>query len=220
MNACPGPCNSAWRRAEAAVDGKGRPIPHQLTAESGDPVWCWRCSRLIAQRLAELDDLVALLQAELGGRRAGIDPTGLKPARRGSPSPSPAVDDVDEIQRTLESWESAYRDLRSLPPRPPRSPELRVTMCISWLAKNLTGALGSDLGKDLGQEVLRLYSMARRWTSTDRATHRKDAPCPRCGRKWLTQHDDGYIRCERASCGRIMTLDEYDAYTLDLARSS
>lgn len=189
---------------------------HDLAPAYGDPVWCPPCAWAIAARLADLDDLVALLEAEVAGQRGTSDDAPVT-GSKGSPSPSPAVDDIDEITRLLEYHEDAYRELRGLPRRPVRGPEMRVAMCAGWLGRHIDGLLASPLAEEFGRDVSRLHAMARRRTRTDQAKVRKPAPCPRCDTKALTHHDgDRYVVCE--SCGRLMTLDEYDAHAQALTR--
>lgn len=204
-SACPGPCNRCWRDTPSRAD---------LTPVPGDPIWCTGCARGIAARLGELDDLVALLEAEVGGQRAAGSDAPVS-GSKGRPSPSPAVDDVDEIVRTLEAWETAYREHRHLPPPPARTAEHRVMLCTAWLQRHLVGVLASDLGPDFGEDIARLHRMARRRTSTDPSKTRKPIPCPRCDTKALWHHD-GERHVECAGCGRLLTLDEYDELTRDL----
>lgn len=239
---CPGGCNSGWRRAEAPhrqavadldaaltredpadpaelrdLEARVTAARHTLRATPGQPVWCDRCGRGIAQRLLELDDLVPMLEAELGGRRTGIDETGIRTTGP-APSPSPAVDDLDEVLRTLHLWEDAYRELRGFPFRPARPADLRFTLSIRWLHGRILGILGAPFAEELGRDVLRLHSLVRRRTSTDPAKRRMPEPCPRCDLKAVTHHaGDAHVACEK--CGRAMLLRDWDAYCLDLAKT-
>lgn len=216
---CPGTCNTAWRKAELARDHNDKPVPHTLRPQVGYPVWCDRCARGIAARLLELDDLVPMLEQELAGRRAGIDDgTGIKAPGNHTPSPSPVVDDLDEILRTLHLWEDSYRELRGFPPRPARPADLRFAHCIQWLHGRILGILGAPFAEELGRDVIRLHAMARRRTSTNPAKRRMPEPCPRCDLKAVTHHaGDAHVACER--CGRVMLLRDWDAYCLDLAKA-
>jgi hypothetical protein len=201
---CPGPCNRAHRDN-----------PDHVPAIAGDPTWCPGCATGIAARLADLDDLVALLEAEIDGHRGQTTDASPVSGTRGRPSPSPAVDDVDEIVRTLEAWEAAYREHRRLPHTPTRAAEHRVMLTTAWLTRHLPGLLASDLARDFGLEITRLHRMAKRRTSTDPSKTRKPIPCPRCDTKALWHHDgDRHVECE--NCGRLLTLDEYDDLTRDL----
>lgn len=221
---CPGPCNGTWRRAEKARELDGQ--PHTLRPVPGQPVWCTHCADLIRARLVDLDDLVALLQAEATAQRApaGDDPVSGTPSR---PSPAPIVDDIDEITRALEQIEAAYRTWRRWPAAPPRAAELRVMTCTAWLDQHLDGVLavtaavrcGRPLSAAAGAAVLRLHRLARARTATDPAKRRMPVPCSRCDMRALTHHSgDTYVACE--ACGRLMLLQEYDAYVLELARST
>lgn len=202
-------------RAHLLMDHQLCPGSHQHP-EAGDPTWCSRCAGAIRARLVELDDLLTWIDAEIDGHR-GVSSEDPVSGTKGKPSPSPAVDDLDEIARTLQAWEDAYRELRGFPPTPRRDAELRVPGCIRWLTTILDGALKSPLGKDLGQEILRLSVMARRRCQSDPAKRRLPAPCVRCNLKAVVHHaGDGHVGCE--SCGRLMLLREWDEYVIALQR--
>ncbi|MCX5063759.1 hypothetical protein OG895_43490 [Streptomyces sp. NBC_00201] len=55
---CPGPCNNAWRTAEA------NGTDHDLTPTWGDPIHCGRCTTRTLAQLAELPELVAAISLE------------------------------------------------------------------------------------------------------------------------------------------------------------
>jgi hypothetical protein len=233
MSNCPGPCNAAHRKAEeayrAAVAGhmnrvlggedSDPPQPHTLRPEPGQPVWCRRCASIIRACLAELDDLTAILEAEVAGKRgqAGDKVSG----SAGSPSPAPKADDVDEILTTLEEWEQAYRDLRQWPARPLRGRTApRGIGCVSWLTRHLDGILGSPMAVDFGAEILRLHRMAQEASRTSPDTVRKPIPCPRCNRRSLIHKGgDKHVKCEVDTCGRLLTLQEYDDMVAATARA-
>jgi hypothetical protein len=112
--ACPGGCNRAWRDAEDRFDDRGRPVRHDLTPTPGAPIWCLACATAIVEQLAELADIVHLLEHEIGGQRGTTDDAPVS-GSRGRPSPCAAVDDIDEITRRLEYWEDAGRELLGQP---------------------------------------------------------------------------------------------------------
>lgn len=232
---CPGPCNAAWRKAEvlyqlaldvhekrlAAGLPSEEPVPHDVRPEPGAPVWCRRCASIVRACLHELDDLTAILEAEVAGRRGQADGPKVS-GSASSPSPAPKADDVDEIVTTLEEWEQAWRERRGWPARPLRGRSApRSIGCVSWLARHLDGILADpDVAPDFGLELLRLHRAATRATATHPDKVRKPLPCPRCDRKTLV-HEGGarHVACEAEGCGRLLTLDEYDQLAAATARA-
>ncbi|HEX2315157.1 MAG TPA: hypothetical protein VHJ17_15550 [Thermomonospora sp.] len=169
MSPCPGPCNSPRQRSRRPA---GAPV-------AGDPVWCRRCQSLLRTRLAELDDLAARLGGALDERRRG----GAEKVSgtRGRPSPSPAVDDLDELLHTLLGWEDAYRAARGFGPRPRRgryAPTLAA--CVAWLGAHLDGLLTFAGARDFGEEVLTLHRRLNSRTAPDAPRRRPATPCPAC----------------------------------------
>ncbi|MFD1277436.1 hypothetical protein ACFQ51_52735 [Streptomyces kaempferi] len=59
---CPGPCNNAWRRAEAALAETG--TEHHLTPAWGQPVQCGSCVERGRHQLTELPELLAAVHLE------------------------------------------------------------------------------------------------------------------------------------------------------------
>lgn len=232
MTACPGRCNSAYCRAQQAYEAEAAvnadrvaegfpsrpPEPHGLILEPGDPVWCRRCATLVRVCLAELDDLAAILEAEAAGQRA---PDVRVSGTPGAASPSPRVDDALDILQTLEGWERDYRDHRGWPQPPLRGRTApRRTGCIAWLADHLDGVLAAPGAADFGAEVLRLHRAATARTATGPDKVRKPIACPRCDRRSLV-HKGGakHVECETDGCGRLLTLEEYDALAEATARA-
>ncbi|WP_158581625.1 hypothetical protein [Actinomadura spongiicola] len=169
---------------------------------AGEPVWCRPCQSLLRHRLVELDDLAAKIGAALDQRRSG--PGEKVSGTRTRPSPSAAVDDLDELLHTLLGWEDAYREARSLPPRPRRgrfAPTLAGT--VAWLAQHLDGLLAFDGAADFGREILDLH---RRLRSSNRtgAPRRPTAACPDCDLMTVSPdpHADE-VRC--GACGWTST---------------
>ncbi|MFI6516849.1 hypothetical protein ACIBF1_14910 [Spirillospora sp. NPDC050679] len=169
MPLCPGPCNNPRRPRRPA---SGPPTP-------GDPVWCGRCQVLLRARLAELDDLAAKLAAspetQGSGRSERVS------GSRSRPSPSPAVDDLDELLRTLLGWEDAYREHRSFAPRPRRGRyAATLASCVAWLGAHLDGLLVFPGAADFGLEVMEMHRRLRSRTSSPAPRRRAPEPCPEC----------------------------------------
>ena len=217
---CPGACNAANRRAARDADPDA-PTP-ALRWTAGDPVWCVRDATAIRHCLTQLSDLAALLAADVAGQRGPAGEDAKVTTSRGHPSPSPAVDTLDEILRCLEDHEATYRRRRRLPDAPQRMAELRVDLAVAFLLRHLDGALAvvaADAGVQLGRDIVRLHRLARAHTHSDEARRRMPVPCPRCDLKSLSYRaGDTYVSCE--SCGRLMLLGEYHDHVADLARRS
>lgn len=226
---CPGACNAAtrrlqrdhaaltiWHAGDPATRGPAPAAP-LLRWTDGEPNWCPRDATAIAGRLAELVDLVPLLEATIDGHRGPAGDDAKVTVSQGHPSPAPAVDDIDEVLRTIEAYEVTYRALRGFPPPPARSADLRLCLSAAFLQRYLRGALGSAVGHQLGYDITRLHRMVRARTHSDEAKRRMPAPCPRCDMKCLTYRaGDTYVACE--GCGRLMLLGEYDAHVTELTR--
>lgn len=186
-------------------------MPHALSPVDGSPIWCGPCTVGILTRLDELPHLVGLLEHEVAGQRGGSDDAPVS-GSRGRPSPSAAVDDIDEVTRLLEFWEDAHREHHDHPPRPFRPYGARVPASVRWLTGHADQVLAAPWAEELGRDVARLHRLARRRTATDEAKDRKPVPCPGCDLLALVHAaGDKYIGCD--SCGRLLSFDEYDSWT-------
>lgn len=245
---CPGQCNgsareayAAWRKALAVYEqaaatwaalpagrrgmAPARPEPPVIARALGDPVWCARCVARIRSALAEIDDLAALLAANIdghsGGRGAG---TGRISGSAEPPSPSPAVDLLDALYGALVDLEDHWRARRRYPPRPSRAgrPGSRGaharTRTISWLLGQLDAMLAQPDSARLGADVLAWRHRLQRATSSAPERRRREARCPKCARRALRTRDDGDIRCGR--CGHTLTEDEYGGLVEMQARAA
>ena len=251
MSICPGSCNRSWRRAEDAHqtalqvwEGEcGRwetdyyagtatsarpaePEPHGVIPAQGEPVWCSRCTSLIRRAVLELDDLAAILTAQVDGHRppaAGQRVSG----SGGSPSPEPRLDTLDELLRELGWWEGKYRAAQGWPTRPAGGRfATALTRTVAWLHQHLDGMLAIESAAEFGRDVLGWNRRLQDLTRTRADVVRKPVPCPRCGSKQLVLKDAdrprdrrvecaGWVTADRP-CGRMLTMDEYselaDAY--------
>ncbi|MCW2915508.1 MAG: hypothetical protein JWN52_3576 [Actinomycetia bacterium] len=219
---CLGPENRGWRDAQVAYaralkdweatdsgERGDRPVPSTIQPVMGDPVWCGKCAGALRRMLAELDDLAAIYAAEADGHRTkpGSERVSGSAGRR---SPSPVADDLDELYGDLHGWESAYRG---------EDPQARrgylatsITTVVAWLGAHFDGIItNTDIALNFGQEVRQWHKKLRGRTSAGAEKHTKKRPCPRCDQRTLTwKEGEDYVECE--SCGRLMTLDEYDHY--------
>lgn len=179
--------------------------------DPGDPVWCPACAGVIADQLRALNRLVVDLEAEVeaqSGALSGGDPVS---GTKATPSPSSAVDDVDEITRLLDYWEDAHREHAGHTFRPARPYGRRVPGAIAYLLEHLGAVLAAPYADEFGRDINRAHARARRRTAQDQARTRKPIPCPSCDLLALS-HEAGakYIDCR--SCGRLLTFSEYDSW--------
>ncbi|MFC6930047.1 hypothetical protein ACFQHO_06650 [Actinomadura yumaensis] len=154
-------------------------------------------------------------------RRAARRGRGRPAARRagegvGQPRrrvPSPVADDLDELIRTLLSWEDAYREDRGLGPRPRRgryAPTL--SKCLAWLGAHLDGLLRFPGAEDFGAEVLDLHRRLKGRTTGGGPRRATPLPCPRCDLLTLA-HDVVAERVRCRQCRWSATVEEYEAYS-------
>ena len=124
---CVGPCNNRLRKAreeyqkalaayDDAVEQRAadpslpepqKPEPPEIRPWYGNP-FCPRCQAKLRLRLAELDDLAAIVAREADGHRGGPDAERVSGSRT-TQSPSPAVDALDEMASAMRGWEAAAR---------------------------------------------------------------------------------------------------------------
>lgn len=228
--ACPGSCNGRWREAMAAYDealaaydpldsAQERPVPPNLLAWPGEPVWCTGCQSRIRQRLSQLDRLAALLAFEADGH--GEPAAASEHVRRSSDpaSPSPAADDLDELTRMLIAWEDAYWDIRGWGSPPPRGDLASAqSEVIASLGLHLRGILACDFAADFGAEILAWHRGMKRSARAGTEVLRKPLRCPRCHYLTLTwEEGSDRVDCGNDDCCAVMSYAEYEAETERLA---
>jgi hypothetical protein len=231
MAACIGPCNRRYREARDAFEQalaeydplnseQSRPEPPGMQPWEGDPVWCGKCAASISLKLAEMDDLAAILAATADGFRDA--PAGMEHVSgSGEPgSPSRAADDLDELSAMLSGWEVTYRDLMQWPSPPPRGELASAeTACIAWLRRHLNGILASPAGEDFGREILQWHREINASAKTGVRTLLKPMRCPSCQLLTLTWTEgETSVSCGNPDCNRILSLAEYDAEVERLAK--
>jgi len=214
---CPGACNTAWRTIPPGDPGRPEPVP-------GEPVWCPRDQARIRRQFAELDILGAL-RAFIGD---GHREQAASPSRGNGhpPSPSPAMDDVDELTRWAFSWKDAYLDLhpswKAAQTYAGNLAEAR-TETIAWLCERMDGLLEAPFAADFGREVTWWHRSLTTVTKAGTGRHRKLAPCPWCGLRTLYETDgDDYLACCNPgppACRARLTKDEYTGWAQQAARA-
>jgi hypothetical protein len=220
---CPGPCNHRYREAIAAYEkaladydpldpNQERPERPQVYPWTGEPLWCSPCKHKIRLRLAQLDTLAALLEHAADGYGESAASERVSRSDEAA-SPSPAVDDLDELTRMLIDWEDAYRSIRGWDSAPPRGDMASVqTEVTAWLGRHLDGILAAeDIAEPFGTEVLRWHRGMKHQAKAGVETLRKPLRCPRC-RLMLLVWTEGSDRvdCRNPDCAAVMSYAEYE----------
>lgn len=228
--ACPGACNARARREHRAYDETLRaheqalaewriPLALPITVAPelpriatwyGDPVWCGTDLAARRQELAELDDLACLVVRDADGHRGANGEARVS----GSPapgSPSPTLDDVDELDSWLRSWQATWTGTDTLARRGHIADS--VTRGVSWLLGRADRVLQhADVGADFGREVHAWHTRLSRGSKSDIRVHRKPLRCDKCGcmsLEWPEGSDR--VTCARRDCQRVLSLPEYEA---------
>ena len=219
---CPGPCNSRYRRARAEYEAalaaydpadadQERPQPPDVQPWLGDP-WCPKCKAVIHSELGQIDDAASILAARPPLDVAGTDEesrVGRVSGTREPRSPSPRMDDLEELGEWLRNWESAFRGGDPQARRGYLATE-RTTI-ISWLVDHFDAHITHpDLAADYGAEIRRWYrELADKARAGIVDKHMKQ-PCPRCRLYTLWARDgEDYVRCINTECNRRMTREEF-----------
>lgn len=216
--------------------GWHRPIPvDDLTTEQvdagvvhgvkGKPIWCDRHTWDIRDNLLAVPELYVQLHVE--ARHATPKPAGGKVSgSRHEPSPSPRIDDADELARWACDWEDTIRHHLAHPAAPvaasgrPRA----LTEATGYLTRHLAQALALDDDTDeptgymLGVDINTTHRRLLRRCRADRLVHDLDPPCPACDHRTLRRDDgDDHVRCSNRDCQETWTEVEYQRLVLILA---
>ncbi|MFZ3592308.1 hypothetical protein [Streptomyces sp. BH104] len=237
---CPGPCNNAWRRAEAVLAETG--AQHHITPAWGQPVQCYGCFEAARRQLGELPELLTQIQLEAvyGTRPQNTATIGSRPNDAPAWPGQAARLLIDRLLGEMEElvadvltqrriwqadFEPDYIGIRE---------GRRVDSACSTLAGHLdwmmqqhpaaTEPHEGDNANPAGQ-IRHWHATAQRFTKQHpQRDVRKMAPCPRCKGPYLAESRDlrlvddrPYIECRDPDCRRIMTSAEYDTYVKALA---
>lgn len=224
---CPGRCNNAWRKAEAARETSS--TDHDLKPTWGNPVHCDHCIRRAHTELAELPELLAAIWLEATNGTRGL-PTGTighSPSHPAWPGQASRLL-TDHIAGGLTDLEDDIRNLRQLSRRPNRVREgATITRSVTFLLAHLDWALAEhplatevhdQLSGNPAAEIDTWHRIAQRFTSRDTRLEHYRIPCPRCSLLTLFRGDaDDYIECRNTACGLLLTPVEYLQHTKKLA---
>ena len=240
-NACIGGCNARYRRAHRAFEAELRtyidavvawrdyvkttppeewegdqakePVkPEEPTVRPwlGEPVWCGTCTAARRQELAELDDIASIYAARSDGHREPSQ-EGRVSGSSETPSLSPMVDDLDELESWLREWRATHSRIDT----PARQGYLAsaITTGTAWLLVRAEHILARpEYGAEFGRELHQWHTRLTAASKTSIAVHRKPLRCDTCHMMRLEHRDgDDSVRCATPGCGRVLRLDEYDA---------
>lgn len=221
---CSGPCNSparrAWNAYEQALkqhatdleawhagelgEAPDEPLPPDVEVRQGDPLWCPRCKTLVRVALLDLDNLAAELQAGADGHRGALA-EGRVSGSRGSGTPSPTADLLDNLYGFLADVEDEWRDTWGYSPRTDRvhrgaHPRTRR---ITWLSERLEGILAAEQHVTFGIGVLRWEVVLREKLKEDSVGTRSPIRCPKCSERRVVRQREGYWQC--GSCTMMLS---------------
>lgn len=225
MAPCPGPCNNAWRTAEAAgTEQDVRPV-------WGQPIHCNRCALRAQAQLAEFPELVAAISLEaLNGTAPRSTGTIGRTAVPSWPGQAARIL-TDHIIDGLLGLEDAIRAGRQLPTRGVRGREgADLTTAVTFLRAHLPWALDRYPGEtdaetgatmDPADLIRRWHNAAQRFTGRHPRLEHHPVPCPRCQLRSLYRADgEDYIECRNINCQTLLTPGEYAEHTSRLASDS
>ena len=225
--ACPGRCNNAWRKAEAAREATGP--GHRLEATWGQPIHCHRCSSLAHAELAELPELLAAIsiEATTGTRGLPVGTIGRSATHPAWPGQAARLL-TDHIIGGLTELEADIRQLRGLTTRSfGRREGVAATQAVTFLTAHLEWALehhpAADevhdrLSANPAAQIHQWHRAAVTFTARDQRLDHYRVPCPRCELLTLFRADgDDYIECRNAACELLLTPGEYLQHTKTVA---
>lgn len=228
---CPGPCNSAWRKAEAALAERG--AEHHITPAWGQPVQCYGCVERSRHQLAELPELLAAVQLEaLYGTPAKLTGTI---GRVGAPVwPGQAsrilldriLGEMTELQADILVQRGVWSgDEKAIAIREGRLIGDTVDILLahwSWAMQHHPAATEPHERDNAnpGSQVAGWYRSSQFFTRRDNPRIQMAAPCPNCHLKSLG-HSNGesFISCRNPECELLLSREEYDRRVKEMAEA-
>ncbi|MGI5161415.1 hypothetical protein [Microbispora sp. CA-102843] len=185
------------------------PVPPRFIPILGDPIFDQGCTWDVKSKLSRLDGMAAIAVRESDGMRGA---TGEPVVSRtpGHTSPSPTIEDLEDLEGWLRSWKAAVLGVDELA----RLGGLMdaITFGTAWLAPRVERILRHpDLAVPFAEELLAWYARLDRWDPTDVTVQRMPLRCPSCKRYTLERRaGEDAVRCRAADCTRgTITMAEY-----------
>lgn len=237
---CPGPCNNAWRRAEAVLAETG--TSHHLTPAWGQPTQCYGCRERALRQITELPELLTAVQLEaIYGTRPQNTAT-----IHSRPNDTPAwpgqaarllidtlLGEMEELQADVLTLRGIWKADTQTDREGVREGQRLTGACrtlaahLDWMLQHhpAAGEPHEQGNANPAGQIRHWHAAAQRFTK-QHPQHdvRKLAPCPRCKGPYLAESRDlrlvddrPYIECRDPDCRRIMTTAEYETYVKALA---
>lgn len=207
-----GPCTCEWRcewhRCRAAVPCPGPTRHGHRAAVAGAPVWCRPCQARIVSAVTELPEACArLAPGQVAAPSTVTDPTR-RTTVTGSPSLSPAWDEIDAVTRWAVDAEDRLRCHLDHSPLPAR--RRLLDDAVAYLAAQSTAWLCTPWAVEDGRAALTWHHRITTATGFDELVHRLDAPCPApgCGlRALVRENGSDHVVCR--ACRNAWPEEEY-----------
>lgn len=182
-------------------------LPYRV---EGDPVYCPDCAYGLKSKLSKLDGAACVYLREADGFRGQSDQPKTKSRNSEPPSPSPAVDNLDELDGWLRDWKAAYLGSDTMA-RQGSLPD-SITLGTSWLVARAERILSRhDIARAFGQEITRWHATLIRYDPSEVIVERlKGVRCQECRRFSLRRKvGDDKVMCGTPACDRVLKLPEY-----------
>lgn len=221
---CPGPCTAGARKRvaehqrnllayrnrlelwQATPAGERGPEPvapeePKVTPVYGDPYYCPACTWDVKAKLSRLDGMAAVAAREADGMRGATREAKVRSSREHG-SPSPTVEDLDELDAWLRDTMAGYLGADSIA----RQGTLMdsITLGVSWLVARAERILARPVLADpFAAKVQEWYGKLRAFDPSDVTVERIPIRCPGCHRMTLERRaGDDTVRCRTAGCVR------------------
>ncbi len=231
-NTCPGPCNNAWRRAEAALETDG--TEHHLTPAWGQPVQCESCVERTRSHLEELPELLDAvpLEALEGTPAKNVGTIGrisivTWPGQASRLLIDRIVGQMAELQADILIQQRLWpEDRRPEPGTAPREPEhIRgiVNSLLAhwdWAMQNHPAATEPHASGNAnpGGQAASWHRTVQLFTRRDNPRIQMAAPCPHCHLKTLAHYNgETFISCRNPECELLLSRAEYDRYVKEMS---
>ncbi|MEV0994636.1 hypothetical protein [Nonomuraea sp. NPDC050202] len=188
--------------AEPAEPRLPYPVP-------GSPVYCSDCGYALKSKLSKLDGAACVYLRESDGLRGQSGEAKVSGSEE-SRSPSPTIDDLDDLDSWLRSWKAAYLGIDSLSRQGSLSDS--ISLGTAWLVVRAERILANpDIARYFGSEVEEWHAKLIRYDPSDVVVERlKGVRCPECKSFTLQRRvGDDKVTCGTPKCDRVLTLVEY-----------
>lgn len=183
-------------------------------------MWCRPCQDLIVDAIGRLPELCARLSPGRIARPTGDTDENRRATVTGSPSLSPAWDEIDAVIRFAVDAEDRLRAHLGHSNRS-RVRHRVLTDAVTYLTAQSTAWLCTPWAAEDGRATLVLARRVEVAAGADRLVHRLAAPCPACEMRGLVEtsliRDDGADHVSCRICGSSWPEAEYRRLTLVLA---